>query len=504
MQKIYSGKQLDILYAQAAQLDKLSAQDHIERAAVAFERELLRHYSLGGRSIYVFAGAGRCGAYALSIAQTLSRRGHTVFAYLFYRGGKLSPECEAVRERLPRDTFRLEEVFTDFTPPKIASGDLIIDGLFGADLQTPLSAGYVGLVKFLNESSAPIVSIEIPSGLFAEDNSGNKLDNVICAERTIAFDSPKLAFFFRENEPYVGAWSCLSLGISPQAQHGIDTAYYHVQDAALSLALQKRPRFSIELPREKALLLTYVKGHIGKTLLSARAAFRAGCSELHAVVPTEEALSLSLALPELTVHTPSDEAKLLAGINAYRTVVIGEGFGTDEEALHLLESLLTPSYSRPFLLEGDGIALLSSDRKLLKKLPKNSILIASHLEMDAMFGDFRSDRERLERALELARECDIYVILRGTYSAVCAPTGTAFFDTTGNTGLQTQGASNVLAGVLAGLLGQGYQSITAAVLGLHLVGLSAELYAGRYSERSLTATSLIDLLGEAYHQLEAK
>ena len=277
-----------------------------------------------------------------------------------------------------------------------------------------------------------------------------------------------------------------------------------MQDAALSLALQKRPRFSIELPREKALLLTYVKGHIGKTLLSARAAFRAGCSELHALVPTEEALSLSLTLPELTVHTPSDEAKLLTGINAYRTVVIGEGFGTDEEALHLLESLLTPSYSRPFLLEGDGIALLSSDRKLLKKLPKNSILIASHLEMDAMFGDFRSDRERLERALELARECDIYVILRGTYSAVCAPTGTAFFDTTGNTGLQTQGASNVLAGVIAGLLGQGYQSITAAVLGLHLVGLSAELYAGRYSERSLTATSLIDLLGEAYHQLEAK
>ena len=121
-----------------------------------------------------------------------------------------------------------------------------------------------------------------------------------------------------------------------------------------------------------------------------------------------------------------------------------------------------------------------------------------------MLGHFRSDRERLERALELARDCDIYIILRGTYSALCTPTGAAFFDTTGNTGLQTQGASNVLVGVVAGLLGQGYQSITAAVLGLHLVGLSAELYAGRYSERSLTATSLIDLLGEAYHQLEAK
>ena len=84
MQKIYAGKQLEILYAQAAQVDKLSAFDHIDRAASAFERELLRYYTLGGRTIYVFAGAGRCGAYALAIAQLLARRGHSVLTYLFY------------------------------------------------------------------------------------------------------------------------------------------------------------------------------------------------------------------------------------------------------------------------------------------------------------------------------------------------------------------------------------------------------------------------------------
>ncbi len=216
MQKIYSGKQLDILYAQAAQVDKLSARDYIERAAVAFERELFRHYSLGGRSIYIFAGAGRCGAYALSIAQLLARKGYAVYAYLFYRGGKLTSECEAVREQLSTDSLRLEDIFTDFAPPRISKGDLIIDGLFGADLQTPLSEGYLSLVDFLNATEAPIVSIEIPSGLFAEDNSGNTLEHVIQAERTIAFDSPKLAFFFRENDPYVGAWS-LAIAIASEA-----------------------------------------------------------------------------------------------------------------------------------------------------------------------------------------------------------------------------------------------------------------------------------------------
>ena len=140
----------------------------------------------------------------------------------------------------------------------------------------------------------------------------------------------------------------------------------------------------------------------------------------------------------------------------------------------------------------------------MEKLPSKSILIATHEELDQMMGYLGSDRERLDQALELARRLDICFILRGTYSAVCTPQGTVFFDTTGNTGMQTRGTSNVLSGVIAGLLGQGYQSITASVLGLHLVGLSAELYAGRYSERSLTASSLIDLLGEAYHQLEAE
>ena len=106
MQKIYAGKQLEILYAQAAQVDKLSAFDHIDRAASAFERELLRRYTLGGRTIYVFAGAGRCGAYALAIAQLLARRGHSVLTYLFYRSGQLSEACEDVRNQLHPSTYR--------------------------------------------------------------------------------------------------------------------------------------------------------------------------------------------------------------------------------------------------------------------------------------------------------------------------------------------------------------------------------------------------------------
>ena len=299
MQKIYAGKQLEILYAQAAQVDKLSAFDHIDRAASAFERELLRHYTLGGRTIYVFAGAGRCGAYALAIAQLLARRGHSVLTYLFYRSGQLSEACEEVRNQLPQEGFRLEEIFTEFTMPRVQAGDLVIDGLFGAELQTPLGGGYASVVQSLNASRARIVSIEIPSGLFAEDNSGNTLEHVIRAHRTIAFDAPKLAFFFRENAPFVGEWSSLTLGISPQAQQDMDTPYYHVQDVPLSQSLLPRDRFGIHQHREKVLLFAREEGALGRTLLATRAALSAGAWEVCASVSARDVQALQLAQPML-------------------------------------------------------------------------------------------------------------------------------------------------------------------------------------------------------------
>jgi len=241
MQKIYTGKQLRALYRQAEVYDHLSAEDHIERAARSFEQEFRRLYTQTGYTIYIFAGAGRCGAYALRIASYMAQRGYAIMAYLFYREGKLSDECEAIRRSISDGDLRLEEVYRNFTPPRIKEQDVIIDGLFGTELTTPLFGGYVGLVDFLNASKASIVSLELPSGLFAEDNSGNNLDHIIKAKYTISFDCPYLAFFFEENKPFIGQWSYLPLGISPQAQDELDATYYLTEDASLTSALRLPP-----------------------------------------------------------------------------------------------------------------------------------------------------------------------------------------------------------------------------------------------------------------------
>ena len=499
MQKIYTGKQLRALYRQAEVYDHLSAEDHIERAARSFEQEFRRLYTQTGHTIYVFAGAGRCGAYALRIASYLAQRSYTVMAYLFYREGKLSEECEAIRRSIADGDLRLEEVYRNFTPPRIKEQDVIIDGLFGTELTTPLFGGYVGLVDFLNASKASIVSLELPSGLFAEDNSGNDLEHIIKAKYTISFDCPYLAFFFKENKPYIGQWSYLPLGISPQAQDELDASYYLTEDASLTSALRIPPT----LGEEKILFLTTEYGHTGRTLLSAKAALYSGCHEVCALVPEEEQLALQLALPELVVlpHTPRTE--LLSKSNYYKALVISEGFGRGEAACSLLEGLLT-STNRPFLLDSDALELIANKRSLLDIIPKGSILIPTHAEFDRMTTKHRTDADRLSRAIELAERLDGYVILRDIHTAICLSGGTVFFDTSGNRGLHSMGCRNVLSGVIAGLLGQGYDAIVACALGVHLCGLAAELYAGRHSERSLTATQLIEQLGSAYQQLEVR
>lgn len=501
MQKIYTGKQRDDLYRLAQQHDHLSPEDRIERAARSFEQEFRRLYPPTGHTIYVFAGAGRSGAYALGIARYLAQRGYTVCSYLFYREGKLSEECEAVRKSIAEEDLRLEEIYTDFTPPRIQTADVLIDGLFGAELSTPLFGGYLGLVDFLNASGASIVSIELPSGLFAEDNSGNDLEHVIKAKYTIAFDSPYLAFYFEENEPYVGEWIYLPQGISPRTQDSLEVSHYQVTDTALEGVLKRHTRFSLNHEPGKVLFLTNQPGSAGKTLLATKAALHTGCSEVHVLVPNEEALALQLALPELTLPS-APKASVLGNLNTYQTIVIGEGFGRGEEAAATLRELLITS-SRPLLLSGDGLQILSRERSLLERIPVDSVLLLNPSEFDSLTTTHRSDAERLDRALELAERLDIYIVLRGAYTAICLPSGVTFFDVAGNSGLRSTGCTEVLLGVIAGLLGDGYKSVTAATLGVHLCALAAELYAGRYSERSLTATALIDQLSSAYRQLEA-
>ena len=106
--------------------------------------------------------------------------------------------------------------------PKVRPGAVILDGLFGSGLNRPLEGFPAEIVKYLNQCDATRIAIDIPSGLFGEDNSGNNYDAVFRADYTLTFQFPSISFFFPEHEDMVGKWYILPIGLDSEKIEAIE------------------------------------------------------------------------------------------------------------------------------------------------------------------------------------------------------------------------------------------------------------------------------------------
>ena len=176
----------------------------MERAAKALTQAITDHWS-STTPVVVFAGPGNNGGDALAVARMLIDRNYDVTAYLFNISGHLSEDCAVNKKRLEEKRAKaLIEVIQEFEPPLLKENMLVVDGLFGSGLNKPLAGGFASLVKYINSSPAKIVSIDMPSGLMTEDNSNNVRANIIKADLTLTLQQKKLAFFFPENQIFIG------------------------------------------------------------------------------------------------------------------------------------------------------------------------------------------------------------------------------------------------------------------------------------------------------------
>ena len=204
MIKLFATEQVKVLDRYTIQHKPISGADLVEEAAYEFVKEFTKHYKQVSR-IVVFAGPGNNGADALAIARMLSDKSYRVVIYLFNTKRQLTPECEEHKRRLLNiEAIEFTEVIEEFNAPELTERDVVIDGLFGSGLNRPLESGFAGLVKYINSSLAEVVAIDVPSGLFGEDNRKNTPDTIIQANKTYTFNFPKLAFLFPENALFVG------------------------------------------------------------------------------------------------------------------------------------------------------------------------------------------------------------------------------------------------------------------------------------------------------------
>lgn len=494
-------KQID---AYTIEHEPIASIDLMERAAKGLTERFCNRFNDLETPITLFAGPGNNGGDALAMARMLATKGYRPEVYLFNPKGNLSPDCQANRDRLA-DTpgADLHEISTQFMPPKLTDRHVVIDGLFGSGLNKPLSGGFAAVVKYINASPATVVAIDIPSGLMGEDNGFNVAAHIIKAHWTLSLQLPKLAFLLADNEPYVGQWELIDIGLSAKAIEQAATPYRLTEPADLQGWLKTRSRFAHKGQFGRGLLIAGQQGMAGASILAAKACLRSGIGLLTVHVPSCNNSIVQTAVPEAMTQLDFGDTCFCeaAETNDFQAVAIGPGLGQSAETERALREQLELC-DVPMVLDADALNLLSRQRNNWPHLPSGSILTPHPGELDRLTGVCRSSYERLEKARELAKNLHACLILKGAFTAVIASTGEVYFNPTGNPGMATGGTGDVLTGILLALLAQGYDSLQAARLGAYLHGLAGDIAAQRLGEISLTASDIIDSLPEAFRKLK--
>lgn len=500
MTPIYSALQLPKLYEKATEYMSITMSDLVERSANGFANLFRRDYPQE-RPVYLFAGPDQNGAIALAVARLLVEHGYRVVTYLFYQNGQISELCEQQLRYAFAAGVKLEEVRTQFTPPNLAANTLIIDGLFGCELVQTLGGGFAHLVKWLNSLNAEIVSVDLPSGLFADDNALNNKDCIIQARRTISFETPKLVFFFAEQYRYVGTWQVVPLGIPQEVHRQFKPQYYTQNERVLASLLRPRSPFSSMDDYGKGLLVAGSGGRNGIVALQAKAVYAMGCAEVLVSCPEGEGNTITNLCPEANISRRGDtDYRLPSELRHYSAIALSLGRGALPFSADELRNLFT-AYRKPMVLEGEILYTLAEYVNLMEVIPEGSIIILNYSDCSCLLKPQPNDLSYVYAAQSFASRYRVTLILRGTYTAIIRSAGHTYFNTTGNPGMAKFGVDSLLPAMIMGLLAKGCNTLEACLLATYLWGSAADLYAGRYTAESLTASSLLAELPSALAQL---
>ncbi len=513
--KILSAAQLKAVDAYTIEHEPVSSTNLMERASRAVADKIRARWAVNV-PVKIFAGPGNNGGDALAIARMLGESQYHVNVYLFNTSEELSPDCQINKQRLidfltvknstiGTKTVELVEITSQFTPPKLEKDDLVIDGLFGTGLSRPLNGGYASVVKYINASPATVVSIDVPSGLMCEDNTYNVMNHIIKADVTYTIQYPKLAFFFPENEQYVGQWEVLDIGISDPCNEETQTPYFLTERNEIRAMLKPRSKFAHKGSMGHALLIAGKKGMAGAAVLSAKACMRGGVGKLTVRTPESNVPILQTTVPEAVLNVDVDPNCFSQSFDTtdYDAMAIGPGIGTSSYTVQAFIEQVSLSKC-PAVIDADALNILGSHRGWISQMPRRSILTPHKKELFGLISTTRNSYEELERTRELAVRQHIYILIKGAYSAIVTPEGNVFFNNTGNPGMATAGAGDVLTGLVLALLAQSYVPEAALRLGVYLHGLAGDLAAEDLCCESLIASDLVDYIPKAFRALRGE
>lgn len=347
-------------------------------------------------------------------------------------------------------------------------------------MQREPSNNYLDLIKQINQTPKPVLSLDVPSGINA--STGAIFSDAIRATATVTFIGLKPGLLTFDGPDYCGHIYVKDLDIQPEKSKGCVIHAEHFQSI-----LKPRKLNSHKGSHGTVGIIGGSEGMIGAAILAARAALKTGAGKVYVGISP----GLDIAQPEIMFRS----ADQIFDLNI-DSLVVGPGLGQSPDAIDCTHTALTINV--PLIIDADALNLISKNKKLQAALRqrKNFTALTPHpAEAGRLLNQTTEavQKNRLQAALSLAKDFNSVVVLKGVGNICAFPDEHWFINTTGNPGMASAGMGDVLSGILGTLIAQHADFEKAVLLAIYLHGAAAdEQVKNKIGPIGLTASEIID------------
>lgn len=515
--KVANAEQMRRLDREAIHGYKIPGIVLMENASLGVVRSMEMKYGpMQGRAVLIFCGKGNNGGDGMAAARHLANRGADVQVFLLGGGKSLQGDAAANYAICKRMKIMIRPVRSskDLTAVsrEIRKADLILDAILGTGIVPPVRGLVEQVVRRINRSGKPVISVDLPTGLSAD--SSEVIGEVIRADLTVTFGLPKISLVQYPSLSNAGEVCVADISLPAELVDKADIPVELLDEEVLQALPPRRPDLH-KGGAGRALVVAGSGEMPGAAVMTCLSCLRVGAGLVYAAVPgrvlgffhKRMVEGISIPLPETDQNHLGLSALpgILGAARGKNVAAVGPGIGLDPETGDMVRSLIQ-KIRIPVVLDADGISHLAGNPGILRKSKAPVILTPHPGEMARLtrVPEQVLKTRRVDVAREFARKFGVILVLKGARTVVADPRGRAWINPTGNPGMATAGTGDVLTGMIAGLVAQGMAPLQAAMAGVFMHGLCGDRAAQRRGERGLLSRDLIREIPHVLRSLDEK
>ena len=463
--------------------------------------------NIESQKVAIVCGKGNNGGDGFAAALHLKKTNHNVVVFSLFNSESLSKSSLIFHDECLKDNI---EICYDVEPANIESNfDIIIDAILGIGISGELKDNLIPWIEWINKGNTTI-SIDVPTGLHGD--CGTISNHIVKANSTITMGKIKVGMLLQPGRSFCGEIYPVDIGFPNIIDKLNGRKWHQITESDIKSIVTPLKADTHKYQQGKVLILAGSVGMTGAAYLSTMGALRSGAGLTITCAPSSLNEIYEQKISEGMTLLCDDEGRgyfskdnydvIMEHIDWCDAFIIGPGLGKYNEALQLVNKLVK-NVDKPMVIDADGLRVFYNNSKLFKEINPN-IVITPHLGELSRLVDIKSEIVRSNLIDVIDNFMDNYsgVLMAKFSPSLVASDFKGYVNSTGNAGLATAGSGDVLTGIIASLIAQGYALNDAALIAMFIHGKAADQLAKSISQHGMIASDLLYKIGRIFSDYE--